>query len=154
MNPDDPAAGSVFEPLTEAELNALELRWYEGRMLRYAEWLGAFVQRHRAEILLAAHGSREPAALLAATKRVIAGRGSVHMAGELTDQRGEIENELWYRGERGDHDRRRIQLEWTAKHAAAWRRWRIKEYFFVTDRSGDLVVAHLLAGGPAPDANQ
>ena len=151
MSPDDDAATPDFDRLSEAEHFALELRWYEGRMLPYAEWLMDFVERHRREILLASRGSREPAVLLAATKSVIIHRGSMHMAGELKDQMREIENELWYRGEKGEQDRAGIKLEWTARHAAAWRRWRIKEYLFVADRCGNRIAARLLAADAEGD---
>jgi len=134
---------TAHDNLTEAERFALELRWYEGRMLRYAEWLTAFADRHREEILMAAGAAADSAVLLAATKRLIAECGSMHLAGELKDQRREIENELWYRGERGEHDRAGIQQDWTARHAAAWRRWRIQEYLFIADRCACQVVALL-----------
>ena len=67
------------------------------------------------------------------------------MAGELKDQKREIENELWYRGEEGNGNRSGIQLEWTARHAAEWRRWRIKEYLFVADRCACEIAALLRA---------
>lgn len=149
MNDHTDSSLGDFEHLNEAELRELELRWYEGLMLLYAEWLFAFVGRHRAEILHLASDPHEPASLLAATKRLIVQRGSINMGGELKDQMREIELELWYRGEKGDYDRARIQLEWTAEHAAAWRRWRIREYLFVADRCADRVAMLLLA--PASD---
>jgi hypothetical protein len=130
---------------TDSERFALELRWYEGRMILYAEWLTTFVERHRDEILMLANGSREPVSLLTATKRLIGQRGSLHMAGELKDQQCEIENELWYRGEEGNGNRSGIQLEWTVRHAAEWRRWRIKEYLFVADRCACEIAALLRA---------
>jgi hypothetical protein len=136
---------SAIEPPTPSELFALELRWYEGRMLPYADWLMVFLERHRAEILALAAGSREAGALVAATKQLIVQRGTLHLAGELKDQVGEIEKELWYCGERGDRDRARIQQEWTAAHAVAWRRWRIKEYLFVADRCVAQVLERLSA---------
>src|SRR6267154_6384666 len=98
MNTDAPTSLGRPDSLTEAERFGLELRWYEGRMLLYAEWLIAFVAQHRDEIVLAT-AANDPTALLAATKCLIAQRGSIHLAGELKDQRREIENELWYRGE-------------------------------------------------------
>jgi hypothetical protein len=133
-----------FESPDEKEMFALELRWYEGRMLPYSDWLMAFVDRHREEILRVAKAPRDPAALLAATKQLIVQRGSIHMGSELKDQKHEIQNELWYRGEKGEYDRVRIEQQWTAAHAAAWRSWRIKEYLFVADRCADRVVALLL----------
>jgi hypothetical protein len=139
----DESSPPAFDPPNAAETFALELRWYEGRMLPYAEWLMDFAGRHRAEILALAAGSGEPAALVAATKRLIVQRGSLRRAEELHDQIHEIENELWYRGEKGDHDRRRIQQEWTVANACAWRRWRIKEYLFVADRCAEELAATL-----------
>lgn len=142
MNTEDQpiAAG----PLTEDEQRALELRWDEGRLLQFADWLFAFVDGHREEILLLAGTPRDPVTLLAATKQLIARQGSLHMAAEMKDQRREIENEIRSRGEKGEHDRAGIQQEWTARHAAAWRRWRIREYLFVVDRSADRLAARLL----------
>ena len=136
---------AACDRLTEAERFALELRWYKGHMLPYAEWLMAFVERHRDEILLGAGGADDPAALLDATRRLIAQRGSIDMVAEVKDQRREIENELWYRGEKGEHNRAGIQQDWTMRHAAAWRRWRIQEYLFIADRCASEVVALLQA---------
>jgi hypothetical protein len=133
-----------MEPLTDEERSALELRWYEGRMLPFSEWLLAFVDRHREEILRMAAERTDPENLLAAVNELIIRRGSMHMAKEMEDQKKEIENELWYRGEKGPCDRAGVQLEWTSRHAAAWRRWRIREYLFVVDRCAGLVVARLL----------
>jgi hypothetical protein len=145
MNHDNAVAD---DRLNDAERFALELRWYQGHMLPYAEWLTAFVERHRDEILRATNGSGEPTALLVATKRLIAQCGSIHLAGELQAQKREIENELWFRGEKGEYNRAGIQLEWAARHAPAWRRWRIQEYLFVADRYSSQVVA-LLRATPA-----
>jgi hypothetical protein len=143
MHPDNEATETDLEILSDTELFALELRWYEGRMLLYAEWLFAFVDRHRADISLLATGSREPVALVAATKRLIIQRGSLRMAAEMEDQIREIENELWYRGEKGEHDRAGIEAAWTLAHARAWRRWRICEYLFVVDRCASRIVGIL-----------
>lgn len=150
MNPENAADAFDYTVLSEPERLALELRWYEGRMLPYAEWVLAFVERHRAELLAAANGSGDPGVLLAATKALIIERGSVHMAAELKDQMREIENELWYRGEKGEYDRAGIQADWTTRYAVAWRRWRIREYLFVTDRCAGRVVRVLQPSPPAP----
>ncbi len=143
MNADSANRSSDFKALTEGEQFALELRWYQERMLPYVDWLMALVERRRDEILALANGSREPAALLAATKSLIADCGTVHMAAELKDQMQEIERELWYRGEKGEHNRAGIKQEWTARHAASWRRWRVQEYLFVADRCAPRIVAVL-----------
>src|SRR5882757_2937277 len=137
-----------LDSLTDAERFGLELRWYEGRMLLYVEWLISFVVEHREEIVSAVLVN-DTAALLAATKQLVAQRGSIHLAAELKDQRQEIENELWYRGEKGESCRRGISLDWTARHAAAWRRWRVQEYLFVADRCAGEVA--MLLRAPARD---
>lgn len=139
----------AFTP-TPQELVSLELRWYEGRMLPYVDWLLAFTRRHRREIRRAAGRNADPAALFAETRRQIVRRGSLQLAAEMNDQRREIENELWYRGERGEHDHATIKLEWCARHAAAWRRWRIHEYLFVADRCRSLIVEVLEAEPYSP----
>lgn len=150
MNADSANRSSDFKALTEAEQFALELRWYQERMLPYVDWIMALVERRREEILALANGSHEPAALLAATKCLIADCGTMHMAAELKDQMQEIERELWYRGEKGEHNRAGIKQEWTTRHAASWRRWRVKEYLFVADRCASRIVAVL----QAPASNQ
>lgn len=149
MNPDDATDADEISRLTEAERAALEIRWYEGKMLHFVELLLAFVGRHRTEILHGAGGAVEPAALLMATKRFILLRGSVHMPSELTDQKLEMENECWYRGQEGQHDRTSIQVGWAQRHGKPWRQWRIREYLFVVDCCAERIVGILLgsAGG-------
>ncbi len=130
--------------LSTEEIHALEVRWYEGQMLPIVNRLLEFVAKHRDDILATAGTAREPAALVNATRQYITHRGSMHMASEVSDQIREIQNELWYRGERGDHDSNRIKNEWTAQHASAWRRWRIQEYLFVAEKCGEEVTTTLL----------
>lgn len=136
---------SHLPALTDQERFSLELRWYEGRMLPYIDWLLDFAERNRDDILSAAGAEADARALLAETKRRITQVGSLHLVAELRDQRREIENALWYGGEHGEHDRATIQLQWCARHAEAWRRWRIQEYLFVADRCEHLVIEVLAA---------
>lgn len=150
MNPNPDPDFTAYCTFSADELRTLELRWYEGRMLLYVEWLEAFVGRHRAEILALANGSAVPDDLLAAAKRLIFDRGSVHMAGELRDQAKEIENELWYRGEKGDYNRPVIEANWAYNHGPDWRRWRVREYLFVADRCAGRVVRLLQPPSSAP----
>ncbi len=131
-------------PLTDAQNFALELRWYEGKMFRYVDLLTGFAARHRNEILREAGDARDTDALCAATQRCILHAGSVHMPTELTDQKIEMENECWYRGQEGRHDRADIMITWAYLHGRPWREWRLREYFFVVDRCQDKIVAQLL----------
>jgi hypothetical protein len=132
--------GDVPELLQEEERRVLELRWTQGRLQAHVERLLAFAERRRDEILAAVGSDLDPAALVRATKWLVVRQESVHAPSEMRDQVREIHDEIWIRGERGDYDRERIKHEWTSKHAAAWRRWRVKEYIFVADRcTADLV---------------
>ena len=132
-------------PLTADEQQALEIRWYEGRMLPYVEWIHDFADKHRTELLRVAGVRPTRPELVAAVKDLIIQRGSMHMAAELKDQMREMEKELWYCGEKDPATRAEIKQRWTAKHAAAWRKWRIKEYLFVVDLCQD-ELAHQLLG--------
>lgn len=149
MNADSDASGLDFDGLTEAERFALELRWYDGSMLPYFEWLMELVEGRREEILVRASASLEEGALITATKQVIAECGSLHMAAEMKAQREEIEKELWCQGQKGRHDRAKIKQEWAQRYGAEWRRWRVREYLFVVDRCAERIVEVLRS--PADD---
>lgn len=127
----------------EKEMLALECSWFEGKLLSHVDRLLLFVKTNRQKILELSGGSEDERAMLAAIKTLVKQTGSVDLPSELKDQVREIHSEIWIRGEKGDYDRRRIQREWTAAHAAAWREWRIKEYLFVADRCSGQIAAVL-----------
>lgn len=124
---------SSVELITEEERAQLERLWKEGRLHHQQEQVLAFVREQRLEILQIAGEHRDLGALGAATRRLIARLRCVHQPSEMRDQVREMHNEIWYCGQRGDHDRSRITLEWAARHGSNWRRWRIKEYLFLAD---------------------
>ena len=66
---------------------------------------------------------------------------------EMNDQAREISDEIWIRGEHGEYDRAHIVEEWTARHAADWRHWRLTEYLYVMERLAGDVIARLRPGG-------
>ena len=105
----------------------------EGRLLARHQRLLAFVREERAEILKLAAGQLDPAALSLATRQLIATLRTVHHQSEMHDQMREIHNEIWFCGERGDHDTRRITRDWVERHGSHWRDWRIKEYLFLAE---------------------
>lgn len=155
-------------PANAGEAVALELSWARGSLDCHVERLLAFVDRNRDDIVqLAAERSRAPdsdeetpsisaraetphaphdAVLLDAVKCVVGRAGAVHLASEMRDQLQVIRDELWIRGERGDYDKAHITEEWTSRHAANWRRWRLKEYAFVIDRVAERVLARIASG--------
>ncbi|MEP7384329.1 MAG: hypothetical protein ABI910_21815 [Gemmatimonadota bacterium] len=153
-------------PANGGEMIALEIAWARGALDCHVERILAFVDRNRDDIMQladdAAHetsASPDPRAasphpsdahaLLDAVKRVVGRAGAVHLPSEMRDQLQVMRDELWIRGERGDYDRANIAQEWTSLHAANWRRWRLKEYAFVIDRSTDPILARLGAGSRA-----
>lgn len=136
---------SDIEPSNQGEVVALELSWARGSLDGYLDRLLPFVTRHRDEILQLAGGPQAGApAILASAKRVVARAGGVHLRSEMHDQIQQIRDEIWIRGERGDYDHSHITQEWTSLHAANWRRWRLKEYAFVIDRSAEQIVARIV----------
>lgn len=130
----------------DAELWTLERRWYDGALLGHVEVLQRFAEKHRSRILEQAGNEPDEAQLTAALKSAIVKTGTLDAPSELRDQAREIKDEIWFRGERGDFDRCRIQLEWTERHAEAWRKWRLKEYLFVVDRCAHQLVRTLRPG--------
>lgn len=119
----------------------LEQRWSKGELRHRHEQVLAFARAQSSEILQLAGSSREPAALAAAARQLIARLRSVHPPSEMRDQVREMHNEIWYRGQHGDYDHPRIKQEWTDRHASSWRRWRIKEYLFLAERGANEIAA-------------
>lgn len=133
-----------LEPANDDARDALEREWASGRLDPYGERLLAFVTRHRAAIVQRAGPDADAHALLLAAKQHVILAGAVHPRSEMVDQAREIQDEIWIRGERGEYDRQHIAHEWTSRHAANWRRWRLTEYLYVMDRRAHEIVAALL----------
>lgn len=145
----DSSEQADYAPANDAELRTLQEDWACGELLTHAVRLVEFVDRHRAEILGYAGAGAGPATKLATIKRQIVSVESVCTHSEMLDQTRAIHDEIWYRGERGEYDRHHIVHDWTSRHAAAWRRWRLKEYLFVVDRCAESLLSHLEGtGGP------
>ncbi len=133
-----------FEIANEAEEAALEREWAGQRLARLREPLLGFVDRHRGEILGRAQGN-DMIALLQVTLQLIRELRSVDLRSENRDQLHEIEKEVWYRGEEGNHDVRAIQADWARRYGPGWRRWRMLQYLFVTDRIAPDLIRRLQA---------
>lgn len=136
----DPAS---YAPANDAEWRTLQSSWSRSELQTHAVRLLEFVDRHRLEILALAGPQAGADAKLQTLKRQIVSLESVCTLTEMLDQRRAIHDEIWFRGERGDYDRANIVHEWTSRHAASWRRWRIKEYLFVVDRCAEAMLSHL-----------
>lgn len=132
-----------YAPANDAELRTLQEDWADGELLTHAVRLVEFIDRHRADILALAGPGADAAVKVQTIKRQIIRLESVCTLSEMLDQRRAIHDEIWFRGERGEYDRHHIVHDWTSRHAAAWRRWRLKEYLFVVDRCAESMLSHL-----------
>jgi hypothetical protein len=132
-----------------AELAELEKRWQSGQLQPQTERVWRFVGQHRDEIVPLAGEPRDAAALLQATQSLIRDRQTIDHAAEAEEERREINNEIWYQGEKGNYDRVAIACNWARDHAASWRRWTIKQYLFIVERCAFEIVARLTANAVA-----
>jgi len=131
-----------FVVANEAEEEALEREWAAERLARLRDPLLAFVDRHRAEILGRAQGN-DLAALLQVTLQLIRELRTIDLRSENRDQLQEIEKEVWYRGEEGNHDVPAIQADWARRYGPGWRRWRMLQYLYVADRIAPDLIRRL-----------
>lgn len=122
------------EATIQAELDELWRRWNAGELSGHIPHLKRFVTLHRADLVTLSDGRVDSPPVVVAIKRLLIKAGTVHPPVEMRDQLREIHNEIWYHGERGQHDPELVAQDWTTKHARNWRRWRLKEYLFVADR--------------------
>jgi hypothetical protein len=133
---------SFLDRTSAEERSALERMWADGKLVHHHHQLLNFISEQCVEILRLAEGNRETAALVAATQKLVATLRIVHHQSEMQAQMREIHNEIWYCGQRGEFDTKLIAREWVARHGLNWRRWRIKEFQFVTEHcSAEIGVA-------------
>ena len=128
----------------EIELKTLGQEWSTGKLKTLSAHLLEFIDRHRADILKIARNSKSPEKLVESTKKLVRRRGFINLPVDMADQIHEITNEIWYHGEKGVFDRRKIQETWTVEHAPTWRRWRIKQILYIIDQRASEVSAELL----------
>ncbi len=119
------------------EIKIIEELFKTGQLNSISSHLLEFVRRHKRDIRELAGEQSNSDQLMKATTQLIRKRGSIHLPSEMADQIREINNEIWYRGERGDFDRSKIQEEWAMKYAAVWRNFRTKEILYVLEQKWD-----------------
>jgi hypothetical protein len=133
----------------------LDELWNRGQLRDLERDLDDFIASRRDEIARALHAAKrraaalEPqggaaispdAALLDGCVRSLVRRvGSVNPQSDMAEQRREIENEIWYEGERrnapvAEERREAIACDWVARYAAVWREWRILKILHVWSR--------------------
>ena len=133
----------AYEASQPEELEKLQQRWSSGDLANHASQLLRFAEQQREAILALTEGPNDPQALISAIKRTVVECGTVHHLTEMQAQMREIHDYIWYHGEKGEHDRDRIMHDWATRHAANWRRWRLKEYLFVIDQQAAEILERI-----------
>jgi len=69
-------------------------------------------------------------------------RGSCNPRRDIEEQRGEIEKEVWYEGERQRGPvppelREEIARRWASKYASQWREWRLYQLLYIWEKKAD-----------------
>ena len=75
-------------------------------------------------------------------RSILRKRGTCNPRRDIEEQKGEIEKEVWYEGERSRSpvaaDRREeIARAWAIKHASQWREWRLFQLLFIWEKKAD-----------------
>ena len=78
-------------------------------------------------------------------RSVLRRRGTCNARRDIEEQRGEIEKEVWYEGERQKRpvaaDRREeIARSWARSHASQWREWRLFQLLYVWAKKAEAYV--------------
>ncbi len=78
-------------------------------------------------------------------------RGSCNPRKDIEEQRGEIEKEVWYEGERRQCPvpsdlRDQIATSWCRAHAGNWRDWRIFQLLYIWDKKAEKYVQMIASG--------
>lgn len=140
------------------EIEELKTEWEKGRLAPIARDLVEFVRNHRADILeyREAHLKKlrgAPSSDDLALRMYILQVRSISPQGEIRDQLKEIEQEIWYRGERGSQvDRQEVAREWCLRHAPGWRDHRVMAIVFVLEKIKDQLLDILRTEGASKPA--
>jgi len=75
-------------------------------------------------------------------------RGTCNARRDILEQKGEIEKEVWYEGERqkrpvAPERREEIARSWARSHASQWREWRLFQLLYVWEKKAEAYVALL-----------
>ncbi len=89
-------------------------------------------------------------------RSVLRVRGTCNARRDILEQKGEIEKEVWYEGERSRRPvaaerREEIARTWARSHASQWREWRLFQLLYVWEKKAEAYVP-LLSPRPAQQA--
>jgi len=89
-------------------------------------------------------------------RSVLRVRGTCNARRDILEQKGEIEKEVWYEGERSKRPvaaerREEIARTWARSHASQWREWRLFQLLYVWEKKAEAYVP-LISPRPAQQA--
>ena len=135
---------------------SLDDEWRRGLLGKIEADLNEFLEEHAKEIRIALK-NRDTTMIRAAGKkksngqlsdqemldlvvrRILWRRGTVHPRHDLEEQQKEIDQEIWYEGERTQGPvttkrREEIARHWAHLHAARWREWHVMELLYTWEK--------------------
>lgn len=125
----------------------VEKKWRNGELTQVESRLIDFIRRH-AQILVEVAKDETPnpgtEEYLDAIRILILSKGTIHPPSEMADIIREINNEIWYQGERGERDAQKILELWEQKYAFQWREARLFEAFVVLEHIAPNAIKILL----------
>jgi len=143
-------------------VDTLEELWRQGRLKDLEEDLDRFIRDHLGEIReWLRKGTGEGLEIVRrryergeisdrhfvdyCVRSFLRRKGSCNPRRDIEAQRREIDNEIWYEGERlrapvPPDLRDQIAKLWCRRHARGWRDWRIFELLYVWDKMADRYV--------------
>lgn len=128
------------------EIDELERDYAAGRFAKILKDLEIFVRNNRDNILkFKDRMAKLKGAVLQddlVLKMYIMQIRSINPSEEIRAQLGEIEREIWIRGETLGQapDRKLVAREWCQRHAPGWRDHRVMEIIYVVDRNREALV--------------
>ena len=86
-------------------------------------------------------------------RSVLRNRGTCNPRRDILEQKGEIDKEVWYEGERQKRPvpaerREEIARSWARSHASQWREWRLFQLLYVWEKKAEAYVPLLSPGQP------
>ena len=78
-------------------------------------------------------------------RSVLRKRGTCNPRRDILEQKGEIDKEVWYEGERQKRPvpaerREEIARSWATQHASKWREWRLFQLLYVWEKNAEVYV--------------
>lgn len=138
----------------------VERKWRNGELAYVEDRLVDFIRRNGVVLLDIAkdalpeekyNSDEMPSAedFLDAIRILILNKGSIHPPREMADMIQEINKEVWYQGEHGENNARKVEEFWEQKYAYKWREARMFETFVVLEHIAPKAIATIVEASKA-----